>query len=219
MVYVFCVNDGAVMTAWKKDQGLGGSDMIEFLADTDADLTMALGLELTGNGKPYGKGDGPNKALGFHTRRCKRSAMCVRAAASGAACARPRAKLRARGRAPHPTSEPDPTPPHLQPAHLDAERVWRLGHAGHCGLRAAGVAVGFQCRIDGLWVGWVGWVGACTWLTAVCVCGMCVRCMRAMCACVCACLQVRGRRCGQGAPDRRGGGRSRRRRPPRGLVH
>jgi len=77
MVYVFCVNDGAVMTAWKKDQGLGGSDMIEFLADTDADLTMALGLELTGNGKPYGKGAGPNKALGFHSRRCKRSAMYV----------------------------------------------------------------------------------------------------------------------------------------------
>ena len=77
MVYVFCVNDGAVMTAWKKDMGLAGSEMIEFLADTHADLTEALGLTLTGDGKPYPKGDGPNKALGFHTKRCKRSAMFV----------------------------------------------------------------------------------------------------------------------------------------------
>lgn len=77
MVYVFCVNDGAVMTAWKKDQGLAGSEMIEFLADTQADLTTALGLELTGDGKAYGKFEGPNNALGMHTKRCKRSAMFV----------------------------------------------------------------------------------------------------------------------------------------------
>ena len=76
-VYVFCVNDGAVMKAWKKDQGLEGSDLIEFLADTHADLTAALGLTLTGEGKAYAKGQGPNKALGFHTKRCKRSAMYV----------------------------------------------------------------------------------------------------------------------------------------------
>ena len=76
-VYVFCVNDGAVMTAWKKDQGLAGSDLIEFVADTDADLTEALGLLLTGDGKPYGKAEGPNNALGYHTKRCKRSAMFV----------------------------------------------------------------------------------------------------------------------------------------------
>lgn len=77
MVYVFCVNDGAVMTAWKTDQGLAGSDMIEFLADTHGELTDALGLTLTGAGKPYAQGEGPNKALGFHTKRCKRSAMYV----------------------------------------------------------------------------------------------------------------------------------------------
>ena len=78
-VYIFCVNDGAVMTAWKKDQGLAGSDMIEFLADTDANLTDALGLQLTGgmDCKPHKQGEGPNKALGFHTKRCKRSAMFV----------------------------------------------------------------------------------------------------------------------------------------------
>ena len=71
MVYIYCVNDGAVMTAWKKHMGLAGSDMIEFLADTDASLTDALGLVLTGDGKPYGAKEGPNNALGFHTKRCK----------------------------------------------------------------------------------------------------------------------------------------------------
>ena len=77
MVYVVCVYDGAVMTAWKKDQGLAGSELIEFVADTDSDLTDALGLQLTGDGKPYGKSSGPNNALGYNSRRCKRSAMYV----------------------------------------------------------------------------------------------------------------------------------------------
>ena len=45
MVYVVCVNDGAVMAAWKKDQGLAGSDLIEFAADTHATLTDALGTK------------------------------------------------------------------------------------------------------------------------------------------------------------------------------
>ena len=51
MVYVFCVNDGAVMSAWKKDQGLAGSDLIEMVADNHAALTEALGLLLTGEDK------------------------------------------------------------------------------------------------------------------------------------------------------------------------
>ena len=42
MVYVVCVNDGAVMTAWKKDQGLAGSELIEFVADKDGALTNAV---------------------------------------------------------------------------------------------------------------------------------------------------------------------------------
>ena len=74
---IYCVNDGAVMTAWKDSMGLAGSDMIEFLADTHGELTEALGLTLTGPGKAYAQGEGPNKALGFHTKRCKRSAMYV----------------------------------------------------------------------------------------------------------------------------------------------
>ena len=40
-------------------------DLIEFLADSHGDLTEALDLVLTGDGKPYVKGEGPNKALGF----------------------------------------------------------------------------------------------------------------------------------------------------------
>ena len=76
-VYVYCVNDGAVMKAWKTAMGLDGSDMIEFLADTHGELTEALGLTLTGPGKAYAQGEGPNKALGFHTKRCKRSAIYV----------------------------------------------------------------------------------------------------------------------------------------------
>ena len=43
-MYIVAVNDGAVMNAWKKDQGLGGSDLIEFAADTSAELTVALDL-------------------------------------------------------------------------------------------------------------------------------------------------------------------------------
>lgn len=74
-MYVFCVNDAAVMQAWKKDQGLAGSELIEFVADKDGALTNALGLRLTGEDKPYGQFEGPNNALGMHTNRCKRAAM------------------------------------------------------------------------------------------------------------------------------------------------
>lgn len=70
MVYIFAVNDGAVMTAWKKDQGLAGSDMVEFVADTQAELTEALGIVLTTH-------PGPASLLGAHTKRCKRTAMYV----------------------------------------------------------------------------------------------------------------------------------------------
>jgi len=70
MVYVVCVNDGAVMTGWKKDQGLAASDLIEFAADTQAALTEALDLVLTGN-------PGPAGVLGAHTKRCKRSCILV----------------------------------------------------------------------------------------------------------------------------------------------
>lgn len=78
---VFCVNDASVMNAWKKDQGLAGSDLIEFISDVQSNLTEALGIRLTGEDKKefypdhQTGGDGPNFKLGMHTRRCKRTAM------------------------------------------------------------------------------------------------------------------------------------------------
>lgn len=44
-VIVFCVNDGAVMKAWAKDQGTEGS-FVSMLGDPSSELTKALGLVL-----------------------------------------------------------------------------------------------------------------------------------------------------------------------------
>jgi len=63
-VIVFCVNDGAVMDAWAKDQKIAGS-MITFLGDTRSELTSALGVTLNH--------PGPMGVLG--NPRCKRFAM------------------------------------------------------------------------------------------------------------------------------------------------
>lgn len=52
---VFCVNDGAVMQAWAKDQGIEENDMINFYADPRGELTRALGMELIHPG-PKDKG-------------------------------------------------------------------------------------------------------------------------------------------------------------------
>eukprot|EP01051_Picozoa_sp_SAG22_P007513 SAG22_NODE_531_length_9422_cov_86.532983_7_plen_101_part_00 len=61
---VFCVNDGAVMSAWAADQGVEGS-MVTFLADTRSELTKALGVVLDH--------PGPMGVLG--NPRCKRFAI------------------------------------------------------------------------------------------------------------------------------------------------
>jgi len=86
------MNDASVMDAWKKDQGLAASDVISFVADTQASLTTELNLFLTGPEKASiypsnvtggaelnsgASGGGPNFALGMHTRRCKRGAFLV----------------------------------------------------------------------------------------------------------------------------------------------
>ena len=60
-VLVYCVNDGAVMKGWAKDQGVEGS-MVTFLADTRRELTDALGMVMDH--------PGPLGALG--NLRCKR---------------------------------------------------------------------------------------------------------------------------------------------------
>ena len=51
---VFCVNDGAVMTAWSKDQGADDS-LLTFYGDPAGKLTKALGMLLDHPG-PSGKG-------------------------------------------------------------------------------------------------------------------------------------------------------------------
>jgi len=63
-VIVYAVNDGAVMEAWAKDQGVAGS-MITFLADPKSELTEALGVVLDH--------PGPMSVLG--NPRCKRFAI------------------------------------------------------------------------------------------------------------------------------------------------
>lgn len=60
-VIVYCVNDGAVMQAWAKDQAIDGS-MVTFLGDTRGELTEALGM--------FMDHPGPKEALG--NPRCKR---------------------------------------------------------------------------------------------------------------------------------------------------
>jgi len=65
-VLVYCVNDGAVMTGWAKDQGVAGS-MITFLGDPRSELTKALGLVMDD--------PGPMSVLG--NARCKRHSILV----------------------------------------------------------------------------------------------------------------------------------------------
>jgi len=50
-VIVYCVNDPAVMQAWAADQKIEGS-MVTFMADPAAELTKALGMEMTDAGPP-----------------------------------------------------------------------------------------------------------------------------------------------------------------------
>jgi 2-Cys peroxiredoxin 5 len=65
-VICYCVNDGAVMDAWAKDQGVEGS-IITFLGDTRMELTKALGVVLDH--------PGPMGVLG--NPRCKRFSMLI----------------------------------------------------------------------------------------------------------------------------------------------
>jgi len=65
-VLVYCVNDGAVMTAWAQDQGVDGS-IITFLGDPRSELTKALDLVLDH--------PGPMSVLG--NPRCKRFSMFI----------------------------------------------------------------------------------------------------------------------------------------------
>ena len=66
---VFSVNDGAVMKAWASAQGIPEDSKITFLADTQSELTAALGVRMTH--------PGPASVLGAQTLRCKRFALFV----------------------------------------------------------------------------------------------------------------------------------------------
>jgi len=63
-VIVYCVNDGAVMKAWAKDQGIEGS-MIKFLGDPACTLTKAHGMVM----------DHPGPVSIGIIGRCKRHAI------------------------------------------------------------------------------------------------------------------------------------------------
>mmetsp|Transcript_46717 Transcript_46717/g.94229 ORF Transcript_46717/g.94229 Transcript_46717/m.94229 type:complete len:116 (-) Transcript_46717:23-370(-) len=66
-VIVFCVNDAAVMNAWSTAQGIDSKGIITFMADTNGDLTKALGMSMTH--------PGPCQKLG--AGRCKRFSAYV----------------------------------------------------------------------------------------------------------------------------------------------
>lgn len=63
---VYCVNDGAVMTGWAKDQGVEGT-IVSFMGDPRSEVTQALGLVLDH--------PGPMSVLG--NPRCKRFSMLI----------------------------------------------------------------------------------------------------------------------------------------------
>jgi len=65
-VLVYCVNDGAVMKAWAKDQKVEGS-IVRFLADTRCQFTRKIGMSMLH--------PGPKGALG--NIRCKRFVLVV----------------------------------------------------------------------------------------------------------------------------------------------
>lgn len=53
---VFCVNDGAVMSAWAKDQGVPENGIITFMGDPWSNLVSALDIELVADGPVNVKG-------------------------------------------------------------------------------------------------------------------------------------------------------------------
>lgn len=65
-VLIYCVNDGAVMEGWGREQKIAGS-MITFLADTRGEMTKALDQVL----------DAPGVLEKLGNPRCERFAMVV----------------------------------------------------------------------------------------------------------------------------------------------
>jgi len=66
-VVIVAVNDGAVMHAWAKDQGLQDSDYFHFLGDAGSELTNALRMVF----------DDPGAMAVLGNPRCKRFSMLI----------------------------------------------------------------------------------------------------------------------------------------------
>jgi len=66
-VIIYCVNDGAVMDAWAKDQGVEENGLITLMGDPSGTLTKALDMVLDH--------PGPMSKLGYE--RCKRFALYI----------------------------------------------------------------------------------------------------------------------------------------------
>jgi len=66
-VLIYCVNDGAVMTAWAESQGVPEDSIVKLMGDPYGELTEKLDMELTHAGP---------KANGL-INRCKRFALYV----------------------------------------------------------------------------------------------------------------------------------------------
>ena len=66
-VIIYCVNDGAVMDAWSKDQGVDKQKFVTLMGDPSQVFTKTIDMEMIHPG-PYGVG-----IIG----RCKRFAMYV----------------------------------------------------------------------------------------------------------------------------------------------
>lgn len=66
-VIVYCVNDGAVMSAWATDQGVEDGGLLSFMADPYSIVTGALDMSLTHTGP---------QSVGL-INRCKRFALYI----------------------------------------------------------------------------------------------------------------------------------------------
>jgi len=66
-VLVYCVNDGAVMSAWAENQGVPEDSIIKLMGDPYGELTEKLDMELVHSGP---------KEIGL-INRCKRFALYV----------------------------------------------------------------------------------------------------------------------------------------------
>jgi len=66
-VIVFCRDNGAVMTAWAKDQGIDQkTSIIKFMSDTSGAVTKALGMEIYAKGPISNLGPGRTKRFAMY---------------------------------------------------------------------------------------------------------------------------------------------------------